>query len=196
MANDRQILANRLNALKSTGPRSSAGKARSRQNAVKHGLTAQQLLLPGEAPTALDELRQSVFDRLAPEGALEIQLVERVVSLVWRLRRVPGFEVALFAWTKHAQAQAHDTFDPMIDPRTLTTSNRFLDNAESGPDSLEMGRTFEALLSADLMCRLSRYEVSLQGQLASTLKELRELQATRPDFCKPQVKAGLSEAQR
>jgi hypothetical protein len=38
MASEKQIAANRLNAQKSSGPRSAAGKARARRNAIRHGL--------------------------------------------------------------------------------------------------------------------------------------------------------------
>jgi len=41
---DQQLQANRLNALKSTGPRSEAGKQRSRYNALRHGLTAETVI--------------------------------------------------------------------------------------------------------------------------------------------------------
>ena len=108
MATELQKAANRRNALLSTGPRSLAGKARSRMNAVSHGLTAQQTLLPGEDPAEYEGLRRSMFNSLRPDGALENQLVERIASLSWRLRRFAAIEVALFHWTAHLQAQLHD----------------------------------------------------------------------------------------
>ena len=49
MASHRQIRANQRNALRSTGPRSLAGRARSRLNAMNHGLTAHHALLPRES---------------------------------------------------------------------------------------------------------------------------------------------------
>ena len=54
-----KIEANRRNCLKSTGPRTSAGKDRSRLNAVKHGARAETLVLPGEDPQALEERREA-----------------------------------------------------------------------------------------------------------------------------------------
>ena len=73
-----QIVANQNNALKSTGPRSLVGKTRSRMNAVRHGLTANQGLLPGESLKDLEALRYGAFNALRPEGVLENQLVERL----------------------------------------------------------------------------------------------------------------------
>lgn len=95
MASHRQIRANQRNALRSTGPRSDAGKARSRLNAMQHGLTARHVLLPGEDPREFEAFRRAAFDSLLPEGEVESQLADRVVTLLWRMRRIPLFEVAL-----------------------------------------------------------------------------------------------------
>ena len=54
MATDKQLQANRRNAKKSTGPRSPEGKARSRLNSRKHGLTAKMLIIVGERPDDFD----------------------------------------------------------------------------------------------------------------------------------------------
>jgi hypothetical protein len=45
MASVAQIQANRSNAQKSTGPRTPQGKATASQNAVKHGLLAEQVVI-------------------------------------------------------------------------------------------------------------------------------------------------------
>lgn len=190
MVSRRKIAANRRNAEKSTGPRSSAGKARSRGNALTHGLTAQHLLLPNEDPAVFEALRGAMFIALAPQDALEDQLVERLVSLVWRLRRVPAFEVALFAWMTHYQEKLCDPDDgfiinPDIARRFLPeTSAEIDDHSSATPHVLEIGRTLEALLNTDLTSKLSRYETSLQRQLSLTLRELRERQANRSDRSK------------
>jgi hypothetical protein len=83
-----QIEANRANARRSTGPRSAAGKARSSQNALKHGLRAESALLPGESATDWREHREGVLFALGAKGALEIALADRVALVLWRLQRV------------------------------------------------------------------------------------------------------------
>ncbi|MGA8626279.1 MAG: hypothetical protein WB686_16300, partial [Pseudolabrys sp.] len=45
MTTVKQIEANRLNALRSTGPRTEDGKQRSRCNAIRHGLTAETVIV-------------------------------------------------------------------------------------------------------------------------------------------------------
>jgi hypothetical protein len=86
MASEKQIAANRLNALKG-GVKTGEGKAAVRLNAVSHGLLSNEVLLTGENSHRLAALRQQFLDELQPVGELETLLVERIVSSFWRLRR-------------------------------------------------------------------------------------------------------------
>jgi hypothetical protein len=87
--------ANRRNALRSTGPRTAAGKERASRNALRHGLRAEVLaVLPFEAAAAWEEHRDGVLRSLAPAGALEQALADRVAVCLWRLQRVAVFEAA------------------------------------------------------------------------------------------------------
>lgn len=63
---------------------------------MTHGLTAQNVLLSNEDPRAFEQLRQDVLASLNPQGLLGIQLADRAAGLLWRLRRVPTLELALF----------------------------------------------------------------------------------------------------
>jgi len=101
MATDRQIDANRQNAQLSTGPRSAEGKRRVAANALKHGLTGRQMVLPNEKPEDFDAFRSALRDDLDPRGALEEVLVGKIVADAWRLRRVPLLEAAIHARDKH-----------------------------------------------------------------------------------------------
>jgi hypothetical protein len=95
MASTKQLEANRANAKNSTGPRSQGGKARSRLNSRKHGLTAKTLVIGDENPAQFDKLRAELMAEYDPQSALEGELVERLSSLFWRLRRIPAFEAAI-----------------------------------------------------------------------------------------------------
>ena len=103
MATERQIAANRLNAQRCTGPKTPEGKSVASRNAVTHGLRSHSGLLPGETLEDFSDLRDRVFAELAPDSAIEMELAERIASLLWRLRRVPAFEAALIAWTMPAK---------------------------------------------------------------------------------------------
>jgi len=164
MATDKQIAANRRNALMSTGPRSLSGKARSGQNALKHGLTAARALLPGESEEEFRQLRGATFGTMSPEGAFENQLLEHAIELMWRLRRIPAFEIALLEWTAHYQAARYDGSTAPVDLDAIAGRNDPDPYSPQRPsdlqDRLRLGRVFDALLSHDLTGRLSRYEIA------------------------------------
>ena len=86
-----RIEANRRNAQLSTGPRTAAGKTAVCWNAMKHGLLAKEIvILAGDGKESTVEFRNllaSLQDQLAPEGAVEEMLVEKVAVCYWRLRR-------------------------------------------------------------------------------------------------------------
>src|SRR5689334_98521 len=82
----------RLASSGATGPRTEAGKARSSLNALKHGLTAQTSLLPGEDPDELRDFGQSLEAELRPMGPMQRMLVQRIVAVAWKLRRVAAAE--------------------------------------------------------------------------------------------------------
>jgi hypothetical protein len=77
-----------LTTLKATGPRTAAGKERSKHNALKHGIFAKLVLVDGEQRSALVALLTGIRNDLRPEGTLEEVLVEKLASLLWRYRRL------------------------------------------------------------------------------------------------------------
>ena len=83
MATAAQVEANRLNAQKSTGPKSNNGKIRVRCNAIKHGMTARTIMpvLPQEDPKELEERTQQAITAMEPRNPLELELVRRSVQL-------------------------------------------------------------------------------------------------------------------
>ena len=95
MVSKRQLEANRLNARRSSGPRTQEGKKRARMNALRHGLTAKNIVIGDEDPKEFEELRAKLEHDLQPKTALEGELLERLAGLLWRLRRVPAIEAAI-----------------------------------------------------------------------------------------------------
>jgi hypothetical protein len=87
MASPAQITANRLNALKSTGPRTDDGKTASRVNALRHGADATLAVIPGEDPAALEELTRSYRARFQPAGPEETFLVDTLIRSDWNRTR-------------------------------------------------------------------------------------------------------------
>src|SRR5215471_5814362 len=92
VSSQKQIDANRRNALKSTGPKSDEGKAQSRMNALRHGLTAAQAVLPHENEDDYEKLREGMLESYAPENTAEQALVEELANAYWRLMRLHRVE--------------------------------------------------------------------------------------------------------
>ena len=96
MSSIKQIAANRRNALKSTSPRTLEGNERSRCNAVRHGLTAETVITPLEDAEDYQAFEAAVIADYDAQTAVERELVLRLASVLWRLRRATGIETALF----------------------------------------------------------------------------------------------------
>ena len=99
------IEANRLNAQKSTGPRSAEGKAAVRFNALKTGIDAQSQVIPGEDPAALALLAAEYYDRFQPATPEVRALVDALVTAEWLQRRFRALEAQL--WQYNIQGLYH-----------------------------------------------------------------------------------------
>lgn len=96
MLSEKQLLANQRNALKSTGPRTAEGKAIASQNALRHGLRAEQIVILGESCDDYEQFCTELADQLSPEGALECRLTDQIAVTLWKLQRVERMESDLF----------------------------------------------------------------------------------------------------
>ena len=199
MTSDKKAEANRRNSLKSTGPRKPEGKAAVRLNALKHGLLSEEVLLPGEDEVALRELAESLRAQLQPVGEEEILLVDRITSLLWRLRRLGRVEAGIFAWElygelaegaeREARAQESTMGDILIASHTSVTDKRkhgeALERAEKmrvkqDAETATLGRTFvRDAENANAFSKLSRYETTIERGLYNAFHELQRLQAAR-----------------
>jgi hypothetical protein len=129
----RQVASNRRNARRSTGPRTPAGKARSAHNALIHGLRSTTPVLPCEKVQDWDNHLQGIVQSLAPTGALEAELANRVAQILWRLRRVTAYETGLIA------LRLMELETAVEEPRTRPTSPG-LDTAALPATPLEAAR--------------------------------------------------------
>ncbi len=92
----KQIEANRGNALTSTGPITQEGKEHSRCNAIGHGLTAETVIGSLEDADDYEAFEAAVIADYDAETAVQRELVLRLASVLWRLRRSTAIESALF----------------------------------------------------------------------------------------------------
>lgn len=175
MASDRQYSANRQNALRSTGPRTEEGKIRSSANATTHGLSAQKIIIEGEDHEEYAQLYEALLAEFAAKkqlGALGQQLVGQLASTLWRLRRIPVIEAAIYDYLAFAEElkDAQEAADPLgIYGDTTVTA------VTSG---IKFGRVCELVVNGgDALGKIARYEASLMRNWQELLHKLNELPA-------------------
>ena len=203
MSSGKQIEANRRNGKLSAGPRTFEGKLIASKNATKHGLFSQDVLLPCEDSQAVADLGQRLKEELHPDGELELVLVERIVGLMWRLRRLGKIEVGILSWQYYGilaeraakNAAKHTRTVSAIDQlttfqeRTEVLNSKGHDQARSEQNGHELERESENSTYGEAFVRdsrrenafskLSRYETSMERSLFRALHELQRLQAAR-----------------
>jgi hypothetical protein len=172
MATQAQISANRRNARKSTGPRTTEGKEKASQNALRHGLRARQAVIPGEDPGEFEAYRKQMLAELAPAGAVESMLAERVVHLSWRLRRAERVQNAVFD-TLYASQVGYEPYR-----RCSPASGS---SAAANPDGdWALGHTIIAdFADCKILDRLLVYERRIEQSLYKAMHELERLQLQR-----------------
>ena len=135
----------------------------SSKNARKHGLLSVDLVLPDEYAGEYTEFVLELDQELRPQGALEKALVERVVGLLWRLKRAGKLENAILYWEQ------------------LPTAEQLADSGDSVQDFLTRLSVRGAAYTkgADTLAKLSRYESAMQRNLLRMMHELQRIQAVR-----------------
>ena len=190
MTSFRQIEANRRNARRSTGPITDDGKRRSRCNAVRHGLTAETVIGAQEDAKDYQAFEAAVIADYDAETAVERELVLRLASVLWRLRRATGIETALFELmsgysSKHEHRLSRETLGEAAD---IASNRLFLEvlqetdvaqgNRLASYSKTDIADCFLRLadLQTNALDRLSRYEHNLwrqARQIVFTLESLR-----------------------
>src|ERR1022692_1554887 len=159
MISEKQLEANRRNALLSSGPKTEAGRNRSRMNALRHGLTGQVTTMTDEDHPAHDQSSRPLIKALAPEGAMETQLAQRIATDSWRLNRASAIEDNLFALGLHENGGKLCLDHEQIDD-ALTTARIFTQESKQ----LQL---------------LTLYEQRINRSIQKNLAMLQSLQATR-----------------
>ena len=118
----KQIDAARANGARSRGPKTPEGKAISSQNALKHGLLAQAVLVGSESPKGFDAHVDLHMDRFCPRDGLERELIEEMATSSWRMRR---------AWAMESRMMNDALEEAWNYGKPLTTSG----SPRSGPGS-------------------------------------------------------------
>jgi hypothetical protein len=201
MSSIRQIEANRRNARLSTGPITDDGKNTSRRNAVRHGLTSETLIGALEDAEDYAAFEMAVTADYDAQLGVERELVLRLASLLWRLRRATAIETGLFEL--HAQhllqfrkqRTAHPNRQKVIESiyrnavgthnDTRQDQNEPLSTVDFPPASenaSDLTRAFVRLTNLPTypLDRLSRYEAVLWRQACQIMFTLQCLDRRKP----------------
>ena len=103
MSSLRRISASRANGARSQGPVTQAGLQRSSQNAIRHGLLSNCVVLEGESQEAFDALIAQLIERFQPVDGVELATVEEMAASLWRIRRAWAIETRML--DNHTAAQ-------------------------------------------------------------------------------------------
>jgi hypothetical protein len=155
-----QRLANRLNAQKSTGPKTTEGKAKSALNACRHQLTGQVTTMTEPDRVIYNVFLEGYMVEWKPEGATEIQLVTRIAHDNWRINRAGAIEDNLFA----------------IGSGDITYASDSHNHAEI-EDALTQARTYQK--EAKTLQLLSLYTQRTNRDIHKNIALLKKLQAER-----------------
>src|SRR6202050_1460983 len=175
-ASEKQFAANRANAAHSTGPRTEEGKARSRLNALKHGLLATEAAnfgVEGEpARRAFEGLSDRLEDYYRPHGPIEEILVQKIAIATWRLKRAMRFEARAIHQASLSEEESHRSWSSRHKGRRHPSRNKMRD---WGIDGAPIPVDFQLML-------LIRYESAINRDLYRAMNEIRKVRKERESF--------------
>ena len=173
---EKQFAANRANAAHSTGPRTEEGKARSRLNALKHGLLATEAANFGVEGESARRAFEGLTDRLEnyyrPRGPIEEILVQKIAIAAWRLKRAMRFEARSVHHASLSQADSYRAWSARHKGRRHPSLNKMRDWGIDGAPMADEGQ----------MALLMRYEGSINRDLYRAMGELRKLRKEQESF--------------
>jgi hypothetical protein len=142
-----------------TPGRTEEGKARSKMNALRHGLTARVVVLPSEDMDAYQAFSKEIVDSLDAQTPVERQFAQTVADNQWRINRIRSIEDGMLGMGHFEAAGKIDVGHPQIHA-ALTAARAFRDDSKS-------------------FVNLSIYEQRLHRSMKESLRQLKELQAER-----------------
>ena len=154
MSSQRRINASRRNGALSRGPKTEAGKRRSSQNALSHGLLAKQVVLSNESEQEFQVVLNQYVEKFAPRDGVEFGMVEEMASCHWRLRRAMGIETTLF--------------------------DKIMDDCDHVKQPERIGEAWHILAQAPSLQTLLRYQTTLQRMHQRAMNNLLLLRKIDP----------------
>jgi hypothetical protein len=196
MTTEKQIQANRKNASKSTGAKTKEGKSKVSQNAIKHGILSIKPILPWEPENEFEKFSLEFKNSLKPQGGIESFLVERLITIGWRIKRIAVAEAGFITVKRYhaektlinskmdalervgmieplfGEKEARESFDYVMLSKEAERLEKKMQD-----DFLATGNTFQS--SMEFFGNMQRYESHLYKQFFMTLYQLEKIQNQR-----------------
>lgn len=162
-SSQRKLDSSRANGALSHGPVTEPGKRTVSANALKHGLTAQTVVLQQESEEEYDTELREYLDHFSPASKPELDLVRQLAAVHWRIVRYAGVESSL------------------LEKSILDGSERIERHYRDIDDQFRLAAGFESLVEANgAMALLNRYQARLNNEYRRLLRTLDHLQSERP----------------
>jgi ABC-type transporter Mla subunit MlaD len=166
-----QIESNRRNAQHSTGPATPAGRNAVRLNALKYGIHAKSLLIPGEDPAEFQALVEDLQNTWKPQDSAERQFVDQLTTSSWRLNRLRSAEAQLWA---DATGKPGVTLGQALESifRTLDRVGRMIDRIERSirQTTRDLERLIALRVKAEKNSKAANPGVTEQSQFPTALQ--------------------------
>jgi hypothetical protein len=166
MATKKQIMANRANAQKSTGPKTAEGRQVTSRNAATHGLFARDVVAAGEDRKLFDSLLEALIEEHQPGTITEALIVERIALAFWREKRLARAEKLLMDSTRKAQRLKEEAG---LGGSAYSSRHVLIDNDLAGA----------GLLAIQDQLLIGRYQTMISNQIRQALKDLRDERSLR-----------------
>ena len=175
MSSQLKIDANRRNALRSTGPRSPAGKAKVAHNGRPHGLSSRNPVLPIENPAELQALLDRLRATFQPANEAQEFSLREMAWADWRLRRVARIESGLYAYRLERAREVENCPDTAPQPARTIRQQRY------DQETRLLGIAFYRDCEDNAFVKLSRYENALRRAYYKARNELPPPQSPREE---------------
>ncbi|MCH7878575.1 MAG: hypothetical protein IH914_04580 [candidate division Zixibacteria bacterium] len=175
----KQLIANRKNAQNSTGPRTPDGKHTTSKNATKHGLYSRDTVINSvnlkESQDEYDEFLHSLVEELAPQGALQFQLVQDITNCLWRQRR------AIHAETAQLNQELNSRANLLKSTILPYERSKNPNDTPQDPEDISARLAAYSIPTGSFSLDLLRYEMRNDLRVMRALKILKQLQSRETD---------------
>jgi len=155
--------AARINGAKSRGPVTPEGRARSSQNALRHGLSSAVVVLPHEDRAQFEYLRDSYMESFQPAYQPQHDLIETMAAARWRLNRLQEIEANLF------------------EKEMVLRASEMAKELKEMTEGEKLAWVFDRMANQGKSLAMQiRYEGSLNRTYERAFKQLQVLQKNRP----------------